>query len=106
MRLMRTAGMALVALALGLAIGLVDTSPGWDDAGITAGAILIVGALFGAVDPARAWLWALALGIWIPALNIAMHHNYGSLLVLAFAFGGAYAGALARKVLVRSGGSA
>jgi hypothetical protein len=79
MRRIRWAGLALVALALGLAIGLVDTSPGWDDTGITVGTLLIASALFGAADPARAWLWALAVGIWIPALNIAMHHNYGSL---------------------------
>ena len=98
--------MALAALALGLAIGLVDTSPGWDDTGITAGALMIASALFGAVDPPHAWLWALAIGIWIPALNIAMHHTYGSLIALAFAFAGAYAGALARKLLTRANSSA
>jgi hypothetical protein len=99
-------GLGVVAQALGLLISWVDSRPGWDDAGITAGAIAIVCALFGALVPARPWLWALAVGIWTPVLGIGMHQNYGSLLALAFAFAGAYAGALARKLLAGAGGAA
>ena len=83
------------ALAIGLAVALVDASPNWDDTGVTAAAILAACAVLGILHPGRAWLWALAVGLWIPALNIALHQdhpNYGSVLALAFAFAGAYAG--------------
>jgi hypothetical protein len=61
------------------------------------------------VAPRRPWLWALAIGIWIPAETIMRQHSLGSLmmlLVLAFPFGGAYAGVAVRRVLspVRIGG--
>jgi hypothetical protein len=57
------------ALAVGLAIAVVDLSPGWDDTGVSAGALLTAAALFGAARPSRAWLWALALGLWVPVLT-------------------------------------
>ena len=92
-------GLLVVALALGFAIAWVDSRPTWDDTGITAGTLLIVTGLLGLALPERAWLWALAVGGWIPALGIALHRNFGSLLVLIIAFAGAYAGYAARKVL-------
>ena len=52
----------LVALALGLAVALVDLSPGWDDTGVSAAAVFAAAAGFGATRPSRAWLWALAVG--------------------------------------------
>lgn len=96
----RTIGLALAAVVLGILLGLLDTRPGWNDTGISAGSLLLAGAILGWLSPAQAWLWALALGMWIPALNIAIYHNYGSVLALAFSFAGAYAGALARKALL------
>ena len=59
-----------------------------------------VTALLGAAMPERAWLWALAVGAWIPLLGITVHHNAGTLLALVIAFAGAYAGALGRKAVV------
>jgi hypothetical protein len=109
MRHVRMAGLVLAALVLGLSIALVDSSPGWDDTGITAAALVIAGALFGAIDPAHPWLWAPAVGSWIPALNIARSHdhpNYGLLLVPAFALAGAYAGAWGRSLLSKVAGLA
>lgn len=91
--------MMLLAIAVGLFIGWVDSRPTWDDAGITAGMIFLAAALFGALRPSRAAVWALAVGAWVPLFGIAMHRNFGSLLALAVAFFGAYAGALARKAL-------
>jgi hypothetical protein len=44
------------------------------------------------------WLWALAVGAWIPLWGIISMQNYGALLALIIAFVGAYAGVLARKV--------
>jgi len=90
----------VVAVALGGLIAYVDSRPGWDDTGVTAGAILICTAALGAAGPSRPWLWALAFGLWIPAVEITMTRNYGSLLALAFAFAGAYAGMAIRKVVM------
>ena len=84
------------ALIIGLLIALVDTSPGWDDTGITASALLITSGLLGIVHPVRAWQWALAVGLWIPVLNIAFHQGYPAVIALAFTFAGAYAGKLVR----------
>ncbi len=102
----RSIGVFLAALALGLLIYWVDSRPTWDDTGITAGAIFIGSALFGAAYPARPWRWALAVGGWIPAVSIVIYHDYKALLVLVFALSGAYAGALARKALTHAGGIA
>lgn len=85
-----------VALVIGLLIALVDSSPGWDDTGITATAIFASCGFLGALHPAHAWQWALALGLWIPALGVA-HANYGSMLAMAFALAGAYSGKLVRR---------
>ena len=91
----------IVALGLGLAITYVDSRPNWDDTGITAGAILLSCAVLGALGPKQPWLWALAVGIWIPLFGIAQAQNFGSLLALAVAFAGAYAGMGLRRINAR-----
>jgi len=92
-----------LALALGFAIAYVDSSPGWDDTGVSAAAVLGVSGSFGLLYPARPWLWGLAVGTWIPAFGIVGEVNYASLLALAFSFAGAYAGALVRRKFVSIG---
>ena len=89
----------IVAAILGLGIGVVDSSPHWDDTGITVAALVAVTGSLGLVYPRGAWLWALAVGIWIPVLNIAQTHNASSVLALVFAFAGAYAGAVGRRIV-------
>jgi hypothetical protein len=89
----------VVGLGLGGVITYVDSSPGWDDTGVTAAAILACCGLLGAVAPRRPWLLALAVGAWIPLLGIVLTRNYGSLLALVFAFGGAYAGMAIRRTV-------
>lgn len=87
------------ALACGAFFAWMDSSPGWDDTGITVGLLLVASAAFGAIKPAWAWAAALAIGGWIPVLEIPGTHNFGSLAALAFAFAGAYGGALTRRLL-------
>jgi hypothetical protein len=88
----------IVALGLGSIITYIDSRPNWDDTGVTAFAILVSCAVLGAMGPRRPWLWALAVGIWIPILGIARTQNFGSLLALLVAFVGAYAGMATRKM--------
>lgn len=105
MRRLMAAGPVLLALVIGLGIALVDTSPGWDDTGITAAALLITSGVFGIVWPERPWLWAVAIGSWVPLLTVARdprHPNVASLLALAVALAGAYGGALVRTAVKMS----
>jgi hypothetical protein len=88
-----------LAVAVGLVIAWIDTRPGWDDTGVTAGLLLAASAIFAALRPRAPWLWAIAVGVWIPLVGILGTHNYGSLLALAIAFLGAYGGAMVRKTL-------
>lgn len=89
----------LIALAIGLSLAWVDSRPGWDDTAVMVGAILLITAVFGVLQPRRVWIWALAIGGWIPLVGIVLHQNYGSLLALGIALLGAYSGALIRRVL-------
>jgi hypothetical protein len=87
------------ALAYGAFLAWMDSSPGWDDTGITVGLVLLGAAAFGAMRPSWAWASALAIGGWIPLVEIPGTGNAGALAALAFAFAGAYAGALARRLV-------
>lgn len=86
----------LLSLALGFAIAYVDSSPGWDDTGVSAATVLGVSGLFGLLYSARPWLWGLAVGAWIPIFGIVTEFNHPFLLALVFSFAGAYAGATVR----------
>ena len=88
----------LLAIGLGLLFAFVDTRPNWDDTGITVGAIVLSCASLGALAPERHWLWALAIGAWIPIFNIALAGNFGALAALVVAFAASYAGMVLRKV--------
>jgi len=103
MRQASSIGLRSAAVGLGLLIAWVDSRPTWDDAGITAGAVFLTAALFGALRPRHAWIWGVAVGVWIPLFGIVLHHNSGSLLALAPALVGAYAGALARRAILPPG---
>jgi hypothetical protein len=87
----------VLSLGFGALIAYVDARPSWDDTGVIAGALFIIGGVMGFLGPSRPWLWALALGLWIPLRGITVTHNYPSLTALAVAFAGAYSGAFARK---------
>jgi hypothetical protein len=91
--------LAPLAIMAGLLVAWIDSGPRWDDAGVTAGMIFLTAALFGALRPSKAPLWALCVGAWVPFFGIVLHGNFGTLLALAVAFLGAFAGALARRTL-------
>lgn len=100
-------GVLIAAALIGLAIAYVDTRPAWDDAGVTAFALLASAGLLGFVAPRRPWLWGTAVGIWTvgAAAVAAVHAGFAAsafLLILAFPLAGAYGGALARRLLTRA----
>jgi hypothetical protein len=90
----------VIALAVGGLIASIDSRPNWDDTGVTAGAIFVACGALGAAGPGRPWLWALAVGLWIPVLGIMTTRNYGTLLALPIAFGGAYVGMEIRRMII------
>jgi hypothetical protein len=84
-----------LTLGAGLAIAWLDTRPGWDDTGITAGALAIAAGL-GALAGVPAWLAAaLVAG---PAVVAELSGGAGVLLAVPIALAGACAGALARRL--------
>jgi hypothetical protein len=89
----------VLAIAVGHVFAFIDGRPNFDDAGILAFSIAIVCAILAFIYPRRPWLWALAVGIWVPIHGLIHNGNTGSLIALAFALAGAYLGALARKSL-------
>jgi hypothetical protein len=97
----RHLALALAAVAAGALAAFVDSRPHWDDTGIIAGGIFIACLVLGLLGPRRAWLWALCCGLGVPLVDIAISHNFGSLLAVAFAFAGAYTGVAVRKLATR-----
>ena len=97
---MRTILILLAAAATGVGLAYVDSRPTFDDTGVLAAGIFAASGLFGALLPRLAWLVALAVGGWIPLHNAVVNQNYASLLALAFAFAGAYAGMTCRRLIV------
>ena len=81
-----------IAIIAGLFFAYVDSRPTWDDTGVLAGAILLTCGLIMVLGYQHPWLLALAVGAWIPLWGIFITHNYESILALAIAFIGAYAG--------------
>jgi hypothetical protein len=97
----------IAAVMIGLAIAWVDSRPHWDDSGITAGCLLLSAGVLGLMGPRRPWLWALAIGIWVPLYLIvgqAASHTLtlraaSYLVILAFPMAGAYAGMAVRRLV-------
>jgi hypothetical protein len=92
-----TRTLAALALAAGIVIALVDSRPGWDSTGITAGALLLAAgtAAFEAGD--RPWVWALLIGLPTPIVEVIGSGNTGSILALGFATAGAAIGWTLRR---------
>jgi hypothetical protein len=93
------------ALIVGAALLYVDSRPGWDDTGVTVALLLIASCAFGFCGAERPWLYALAVGVWIPIGEFAAGWNPGSLLAPVLSFAGAYAGSTIRRLFLPPGGA-
>jgi hypothetical protein len=111
----RTIGLA-VASALGILIALLDRAEpfGDDSSKSTILLWLACSGLLGFALPRRPWLWAIAVGPWLPATYLILHalglhspikpDTYTSSVLLmgvsvVVCAVGAYAGALVRRVV-------
>ena len=93
----------VVALILGAFVTWMDSSPGWDDTGLTVGMVFLSTLALGFFGPKYPWLWALIVGGGIPLVEIPLTHNSGAVAALIIAIVGAFAGALGRKFLAAIG---
>jgi hypothetical protein len=82
----------IAAVVFGLVITFIDTRASWDDTGITVMALLFVSGAVGLLAEKRPWLFALAVGLWLPLWYILTTHDLKMLIVLAFPFVGVYTG--------------
>jgi hypothetical protein len=89
-----------ISITISIFYGWVDTRPSWDDTGITVFAVLLTTFVFGMLQPRYAWLWAIIIGSGIALFDAILSHNYGAMMVLVFAFAGAYSGALFKRIIV------
>ena len=89
------------AAAAGLLIAWVDTRPGWDDAGITVFALFLSAAIIGLFVRRWAWLFGLAVGIWLSLWEILVTGDPLFLVLLAFPMAGVHAGWALRKLTGR-----
>ncbi len=92
----------VITLAAGILIAFVDSRPTWDNTGITVAALLVAGGVIGLLAGRRPWLFALALGLWLPLWEGITSRNFSILVVLVFPFVGVYAGWALGKILRRS----
>jgi hypothetical protein len=86
-------------MAIGVGVAFIDSSPGWDSTGITAGLLFLGAGAAAAIGRDRPWLWALLVGLPTPILETVRDGNVGSWLALVSAALGAAVGwAIARAV--------
>jgi hypothetical protein len=93
----------LVGFLLASGIAYVDSRPTWDDTGVTAGALFVVAALLGAVQPRGFWFTGLVVGIPVLVANVVLHSNYGAAIAVIIGVAGAGVGALIGKGIGRGG---
>jgi hypothetical protein len=106
-----------LASGLGIAIALIDRAApfGDDSAQFTVLLWLAASGLLGFVLPRRPWLWSVAVGPWLPAMylvlqGLGLHTTMKpdmfttSLILIPISLvvcaAGAYAGALARRIIL------
>ena len=101
----------LLTLFLGLLIAFIDLQT--DEVQLPALLLLTFGFFLGFAQSTSAWRWAVILGVWVPLIQFfriiieggwerILTEGVGSLLTLAFAFIGTYAGVAIRLAVVHS----
>ncbi len=86
-------------MAIGVGVAFIDSSPGWDSTGVTAGLLFLGAGAAAAIGRDRPWLWALLVGLPTPILETVRDGNVGSWLALVLAALGAAVGwAIARAI--------
>lgn len=91
----------VTAAVAGSVIGYVDSRPGWDDTGVTAGALLLVAAGLAALRPGTGVVIGVLVGMPVVVFNAVRQGNYGSGVALATALVGAGIGIVIGKVVRR-----
>jgi hypothetical protein len=81
-----------LAASGGIAFAYIDSLPKFDDMGILAIGILIFSGLIALLGCRKPWLFALAVGLWIPLHDILVFGNFESLLAVLFTLAGVYSG--------------
>lgn len=83
---------AIVALVLGACIAYVDSRATWDDAGVTAAALVVAAGLVSVARPTR-WLpIGIVVGVPCVAYNVMRAGRWDSAIAIAFALAGAAIG--------------
>jgi hypothetical protein len=82
----------VAATAVGVGIAWLDSRSTWDDTGVTAVSLVACSAIFAAMSGRRPWLIALAVGAWVPILEIRGPAGVASLAGFVFASIGAAIG--------------
>src|SRR5437763_2564537 len=95
----RWLALGVAALICGIAIGWNDSRPTWDDTGVTAGLLVVAGAVFGLIDPRRWWAWALLIGVGPPLFEIGGQTGSAALAAFVFSAVGAAGGAGVSRLL-------
>ncbi len=87
----------IIAALTGIFIAYVDSRPTWDDAAITALALLLSGAIIGMFVRKRPWLYGIVIGISLPVVGLLTKHDFWMLAVLVIPLAGVYAGRASRR---------
>ena len=88
---------AALSLAIGCAIGFVDSRPTWDDTGVTVSSIFLASLVVSAARPRSAWLTGLLIGAPVLAFNFVLHGGFASAIAVVIALVGAGIGYLVGK---------
>jgi hypothetical protein len=100
--LLRILVAAAISIEGGAQIAIIDSSPGWDDAGITAGLLVVIAGLASVIGGRHRWLWAIFTGLWIPLFEIPPTGSWAPLMAFVFAGIGSTVGWLVDRRLRRS----
>jgi hypothetical protein len=81
-----------ISLIAGIAIGWMDSRPGFDDTGVTAVSLVLAAGAASFVADRSPWLLAVTTGVWVPLFEQQGLAPGGPLLALAFSGVGSAAG--------------